>query len=125
MRISISNASASPLYEQIAQQIRAQIVSGTLPEGSSLPSIRGLAKDLQVSVITTKRAYEELEREGFINAVTGKGMFVAAQSEGFLREKKRKLVEEALAKAVQHARALGIPLDELHEMFRLLSEDES
>ena len=125
MRILISNASPDPIYEQIVQQIRAQILSGDLSEGEPLPSIRKLAKDLQISVITTKRAYEELEREGFINTVGGKGSFVAAQNPEFLREKRMKAVEEKLADAVDQAQLLGVSPDQLVEMLRLLyGEDE-
>jgi GntR family transcriptional regulator len=125
MRILISNASPDPIYEQIVQQVRAQILSGDLSEGDLLPSIRKLAKDLQISVITTKRAYEELEREGFINTVGGKGTFVAAQNPEFLREKRMKAVEEKLADAVDEAQLLGVGVDQLVEMLRLLyTEDE-
>ncbi len=124
MNITISNASPDPIYRQIARQLRAQILSGDLPEGLALPSIRGLAKELRISVITTKRAYEELEREGFLHGVSGKGTFVAPQNEELLLEQRRKHVEEKLADAVMHARTLGIPRDELHEMIRLLWESE-
>jgi len=124
MKIIISNASPDPIYEQIALQIRAQILSGALAEGDLLPSIRALARDLQISVITTKRAYEELEREGFLNTVGGKGTFVATQSSEFLREKKMKAVEEKLAEAVDDARMLGIGTDQLSEMIRLLYGEE-
>ena len=125
MRILISNASPDPIYEQIARQIRAQILGGELAEGDLLPSIRKLARDLQISVITTKRAYEELEREGFINTVGGKGTFVAAQNPEFLREKRVREVEEKLAEAVDKARLLGVGRSQLAEMLRLLySEDE-
>jgi len=120
VRVVISNSSPDPIYEQIARQIRAQILSGELSEGQILPSIRGLARDLQISVITTKRAYEELEREGFLNTVGGKGTFVAAQSSDFLREKKMKAVEEKLAEAVDQARVMGVERDQLSEMLRLL-----
>ena len=123
MRILISNASADPIYEQIARQIRAQILSGDLSEGDLLPSIRKLAQDLQISVITTKRAYEELEREGFLNTVGGKGTFVAAKNAEFLREKKMKVVEEKLAEAVDQARVLGVDRDRLYEMLGLLYGD--
>lgn len=124
MRILISNASPDPIYEQIVKQIRAQVLSGELLEGDLLPSIRRLAQDLQISVITTKRAYEELEREGFINTVGGKGTFVAAQNPEFLREKRMKAVEEKLAAAVTEARQLGVGLDQLTEMLRLLHGGE-
>lgn len=125
MRILLSNSSSEPIYEQIARQIRAQIVSGELQEGALLPSIRALAHDLQISVITTKRTYEELEREGLIDTVGGKGTFVAAQNPDFLREKRMKLVEEKLGAAVAEARLLGIGPAELGEMLRLLYEEEA
>jgi len=125
MRIVISNASPDPIYDQIAQQIRAQILGGELCEGEQLPSIRKLARDLQISVITTKRAYEELEREGFINTVGGKGTFVAAQNPDFLREKRMRTVEEKLEEAVEQARALDIGPEELEQMLRLLYGEES
>jgi len=120
MKIVLSNASPDPIYEQIARQIRAQVLSGDLCEGDLLPSIRALARDLQISVITTKRAYEELEREGLLNTVGGKGTFVAAQNPEFLREKKMKAVEEKLAGAVDQARLLGVGPEQLAEMLRLL-----
>jgi GntR family transcriptional regulator len=120
MRIILSNASPDPIYEQIVRQIRAQIFNGDLVEGDPLPSIRALARDLQISVITTKRAYEELEREGLLNTVGGKGTFIAAQNPGFLREKKMKTVEEKLGEAVDQARLLGVGPDELTEMLLLL-----
>ena len=125
MKILVSNASPDPIYEQIARQIRAQILSGDLAEGDLLPSIRALARDLQISVITTKRAYEELEREGLLNTVGGKGTFVAAQNPELLREKKMKAVEEKLAEAVDQARLLGVDPDELVEMLLLLYEEET
>ncbi len=124
MRILISNSSPEPIYEQIARQIKAGIIGGNLEEGAPLPSIRARAHDLQVSVITTKRAYDELEREGFLDSVGGKGTFVAAQNPAFLREKRMKLVEEKLGSAIDEARLLGVGLDELVEMLRLLYEEE-
>jgi GntR family transcriptional regulator len=124
MRIVISNASPDPIYEQIVRQVRAQILSGELSEGEALPSIRRLAQDLQISVITTKRAYEELEREGLLNTVGGKGSFVAAQNAEFLREKKMKAVEEKLAEAVEQARLLGVGPPQLAEMLRILYGEE-
>jgi GntR family transcriptional regulator len=125
MRILISNSSPDPIYEQISRQIKAQIISGELAEGEPLPSIRKLAQDLQISVITTKRAYDELEREGLLDTVGGKGTFVAAQQPDFLREKRMKAVEERLAAAVREARLMGLGLAELREMLRLLYEEES
>jgi GntR family transcriptional regulator len=125
MRILIANSSPDPIYEQIVRQVKGQIIGGELPEGTALPSIRKLAQDLQISVITTKRAYEELEREGFIDSVAGKGTFVAAQNEEFLREKRMKVVEETLARAVSEAKMLRIGCDQLVEMIKLLCEGES
>lgn len=123
MKIIISNSSPDPIYEQIARQIKTQIMSGNPAEGKPLPSIRKLAQELQISVITTKRAYDELEREGFINTVAGKGTFVAVQNQELLREKKMKIVEEKLAEAVAEAKVLGITADQLHEMLVLLDKE--
>jgi GntR family transcriptional regulator len=123
MRVLISNSSPDPIYDQIVKQIKAQILSGELREGGLLPSIRGLAQDLQISVITTKRAYDELEREGFINTVGGKGTFVAAQNPEFMREKRMKAVEEKLAAAVTEAQLLGVGPEQLMEMLHLLYGD--
>ena len=124
MRIVISNSSPDPIYDQIARQIKNQIISGELNEGEGLPSIRKLARELQISVITTKRAYEELEKEGFIDTVGGKGCFVAMQNKEFLREKKMRLVEEKLAGAVAEARLLGIEVGDLQEMVSLLYKEQ-
>ena len=124
MNILISNSSPDPIYEQISKQIRAQIISGELREGDPLPSIRSLARELQISVITTKRAYEELEKEGFIDTVGGKGCFVAAQNEEFIREKKMKTVEEKLSDAVSDAKKMGVKEDELREMLSILYSSE-
>jgi len=124
MRILISNASSDPIYEQVTKQIKSQIISGDLSEGDPLPSIRKLAKELQISVITTKRAYEELEHEGFIDTVGGKGCFVAMQNKELLREKKMKTVEEMLADSVNEAKKLGISYNDLQEMLDLLYNNE-
>ena len=124
MDIIISNASDQPIYEQIARQIQSQIIRGDLPEGELLPSIRGLAKDLQVSVITTSRAYEELAREGFINMVAGKGCYVAAQNETLLQERRLKMVEDSLSKGVEVARDMGMALDELITLVKVLYREE-
>ncbi len=125
MKVLISNSSPDPIYEQISRQIKAQIISSELAEGEALPSIRKLAQELQISVITTKRAYDELEREGFINTVSGKGSYVAVQNQELLKEKKMKIVEEKLAEAVSEARILGIGIEQLKDMLLLLyKEDE-
>ena len=123
MRIIISNSSPDPIYEQINRQIKAQIISGDLGEGEALPSIRKLAQELQISVITTKRAYDELEREGFINTVSGKGTYVAVQNQELLKEKKMKIVEEKLAEAVSEAKMLGIGIGQLKDMLLLLYKE--
>lgn len=124
MRVVVSNSSPEPIYEQIARQIRQQIIASELEEGDPLPSIRVLAKELQVSVITTKRAYEELERQGLIDSVGGKGTFVAAQNKEFLREKQLSAVEEKLSAAVEQAQLWGIPEKQLHDIVKLLFEEE-
>ena len=124
MQIILSNASPQPIYEQILRQIRTQILAGDLKEGEALPSIRKLAQTLQISVITTKRAYDELEREGLIDTVGGKGTFVASPNPEFLREKRVRGVEEKLAQALQEARASAIPRDEVRRIFDLLLESD-
>lgn len=123
MKIIISNASSEPIYEQIGKQIKAQIISGDLKEGEGLPSIRKLAKELQISVISTKRTYVELEKEGFIDVVGGKGTFVAIQNKELLKEKKMKSVEDLMSETVLEAQKLGITFDELYEMLTVLYND--
>ena len=125
MKIIISNSSPDPIYEQVAKQIKAQIISGDLAEGDALPSIRKLAMELQISVITTKRAYEDLQKEGFIDTVSGKGCFVAMQNKELLREKKMKTVEDLLSDAVLEAKKLGISFKEIKEMLELLYNEEA
>lgn len=123
MNIVISNSSDKPIYEQIAQQIKDLILNGELREAEMLPSIRNLAKELQISVITTKRAYEELEKEGYIVSVPGKGSFVSAQNKDLLKEARIRIVEEKLAEAVLAAQAINISLEEMQEMLKLLYEE--
>lgn len=124
MKIIISNSSSDPIYEQIVKQIKHQVISGELQQGDALPSIRKLAKELQISVITSKRAYEELEKEGFIDTVGGKGCFVAAQNQEFLREKRMRIIESKLSEVVSEAKMIGITIPELQEMLLLLYEGE-
>ena len=124
MKIIISNSSEDPIYEQIIKQIKNQIINGELDEEEPLPSIRKLARELGISVITTKRAYEELEKEGFIDTVGGKGSFVAGQNKEFLKEKKMKAVEDKLTEAVAEARMLDIGYKELKEMLSILYKEE-
>ncbi len=123
MNIFISNANGEPIYQQIVTQFKAKILAGELAKGDALPSMRLLAKELRISVITTKRAYEELEREGFIVSYTGKGSFVAAPNREFLREQKLKEAEGYLEKAADAARTGGISAGELLEMLNLLLEE--
>ena len=123
MDIIISNSSDKPIYEQITSQVKAHILSGTLTEGDKLPSIRALANDLRISVITTKRAYTDLETQGFIETVPGKGSFVAGGNVELLREERLRRVENLLAQAVREARDAGVSANELHSMLDLLAED--
>lgn len=123
MRILISNSSDKPIYDQIVDQMKSLILKGDLIEGEVLPSIRNLAKELQISVITTKRAYEELENEGFIETVRGKGSFVAQENKELFKEKKLKLIEEKLEEAVTEANALGLTEEEVIDMVKILFEE--
>ena len=120
MDIILSNTSGKPIYEQITDQVKEQIMAGALAAGDALPSMRLLAKELRISVITTKRAYEELERDGFLENVPGKGCFVAPQNRELLREAQLRRAEEFLAQAVEEARKGGITLEELDEMLAIL-----
>ena len=124
MEIVISNSSDKPIYEQIASQIREAIMTGELATGEQLPSIRSLATQLRISAITTKRAYTDLETQGYIHTVPGKGCFVAGDNLELLREERLRLVEASLAKAVTDARTAGITAQELREMLDLQLEDE-
>lgn len=124
MNIVIANSSEEPIYEQIAKQIKNQIMRGELKGGELLPSIRVLAKELQISVITTKRAYDELERDGYIETVPGKGTFVSVKNKQLLREMRYKMVEEKLAEAVDAAKSIGLEQDELLNMLKILYEEE-
>ena len=120
MDIIISNSSDKPIYEQIATQIKKMIISGELSPGETLPSMRFLAKELRISVITTKRAYSDLERDGFIETVTGKGSFVANQNLSFIREEQLRLAEAFLQKAVDTAKSSDISCEELKDMLEIL-----
>ena len=112
----INNKSGQPIYEQIYTQIKACIINGTLKEDEALPSIRNLAKDLHISVITTKRAYEELERDGYTYSVPGKGCFVKGQNTDFLREETVRQTEELLKKACEKAKTCNLSADDLKEI---------
>ncbi len=124
MKILITNSSPDPIYEQIKNEIKRQIVTGELGDGEALPSIRKLAMDLQISVITTKRAYDDLEKEGLLLSVAGKGTFISAKNKDLLKEKKRKLVESKLAEAVEAAKMLGIKGRDLERMLSLLLKED-
>ncbi|MFL0249798.1 GntR family transcriptional regulator [Clostridium neuense] len=123
MNIIILNSSSEPIYEQIIKQIKNYIFDGTLREGELLPSIRSLAKELGISVITTKRAYEELERENFIETVPGRGSYVAVQNKELLREKKIKVIEDKLLEAIDESKAVNLSVEDLKEMLEVLYED--
>lgn len=125
MDIIISNVSGQPIYDQISSQIKAKIISGELQEGDALPSMRLLAKELRISVITTKRAYEELERDGFIASVPGKGSFVASKNLEFIREAHLRWIEELLQEAVDLSAGCSLTLVELHEMLELIYKGEA
>ncbi len=123
MNITISNTSDKPIYEQIIEQVKDHIMKGLLEESEPLPSIRSLAKELHISVITTKRAYDELEKEGFIVTIAGKGSYVAAQNKELLRESRIKIVEEKLSEAVIAAKSAQLTLNELEEMLKFFFEE--
>ena len=124
MDIILSNSSGKPIYEQITDQIKEQILTGGLAAGDALPSMRLLAKELRISVITTKRAYEELEREGFLTTVPGKGCFVAPRDLELVREDCLRRMEEQLSQAVATAKAGGISLEEMTSALDILYGDE-
>lgn len=122
MDIIVSNSSTSPIYEQISRQIKDQILQGELKAGDALPSMRMLAKELRISLITTKRAYEDLEKDGFLETVPGKGCFVSEKNMEFLREEQLRQVEARLQEAVNAAIPCGLGLEELKEMLEAVWE---
>ena len=124
MELVIRNTANQPIYEQIYSQIRAQIIAGTLRPGDALPSIRALAKDLRISVITTKRAYDELEADGFLYTVAGKGCFVAEKNLDLVREHQLKELEDHLSAAAELAKSCGLSREELTEMLRIFMEEQ-
>lgn len=121
MNINLSTTSGDPIYLQIVEQIKKLILDGDLKEGDALPSMRNLALELRISFMTTKRAYEELERDGFIESYTGKGSFVKAQNKELYREEQIKQIEALLAEAGEKASKCGITLEELHELLELIN----
>lgn len=123
LNINISNTSTVPLYEQIQTQIKNQILNGNLKPGEGLPSIRNLAKELKVSIITTKRAYEELEKDGFIETVVGKGTFISSQNTERLKEITLYNIENKLEEIIKQAKSVGITLEEGIEIFKSIYEE--
>lgn len=123
MEIIISSSTSRPIYEQITAQIKQQVMAGTLQTGDALPSMRALARDLHISVITVQRAYEELQRDGFIETTVGRGTFVAAQNRTFYQEEQQRQAEGHLEKAADIARRSGIPLEKLKELLTLFYEE--
>ena len=123
MEIIISNSSDKPIYEQICMQIKNLIMNGTLSSGEALPSMRAFAKDLHISVITVQRAYEDLTRDGFIETVSGKGSFVAAQNKEFIQEEQLRIAEELLQKVAEIGRAHGICYEQMANILRLFYEE--
>ncbi len=122
--ISISQSSPNPIYKQIEDQVQTLIVSGELGEGAELPSIRMLAQDLRVSVITVKRAYDELQAKGFLNSVQGKGCYVSVRNKELFREQRMRMVEEKLDEAAAEARLIGMTLDELVTALTIVFREE-
>lgn len=123
MEIIISNSSDKPIYEQICVQIKSMVMNGTLSAGEALPSMRALAKDLHISVITVQRAYEDLTRDGFIETVSGKGSFVAAQNREFIQEEQLRIAEGLLQKAAEIGRAHGIGYEQMANILKLFYEE--
>lgn len=124
MKIIISNTTDSPLYQQIEDQIKDAILKGDLVEGDPLPSIRGFANDLKVSVLTIRRVYEELEQEGFVTSQVGIGTFVTASNIDLLRDSKRRIVEQKMQDMIKTAKSLNITKEELNAMMDILYEGD-
>ena len=124
MDIILSNSSGEAIYAQIVSQIKEQIMSGELSEGDALPSIRALAQSLRISVITTKRAYEELERDGFIESFSGRGTYVKGQNRELVREEYLRQTEQLITQACEKARQGGITAAELHELIDIIYDGE-
>lgn len=124
MDIIISNSSGKPIYDQIYTEIKSKIISGELKEGDALPSMRLLAKELRISVITTKRAYEELERDGFITSITGKGSFVSGKNTEFIREENLRKIEEHMQRIIELSKGCNLSLQDLIEMISIIYEED-
>lgn len=125
MEIIISNAKNQPIYEQIYEQIKEQVLTGTLKEDQALPSIRTLAKDLKISVITTKRAYDDLERDGFIYIIPSKGSYVKGANLDFIKEEYLRLMEESLRQSKDQAKFAGLDKDQATDIFKFIWEEEN
>lgn len=123
MEIIISNSSDKPIYEQIAIQVKSQIMNGSLSAGETLPSMRALAKDLHISVITVQRAYEDLTRDGFIETVSGKGSFVSWQNKGVIQEEQLRIAEELLQQVAEIGKAHGISYEQMSNILKLFYEE--
>lgn len=124
MEILINNHASVPIYEQISSQIKALIICGDLKAGEALPSIRGLAKSLHISVLTVQKAYDSLQADGFIETTAGKGCFVSAQNQDFYLEEQQKRIEEHFTEAIEIAKVRGIKLDKLQSLLSLLYEED-
>lgn len=124
MEIIISNNANNPIYEQIKSQIKAMIMSGKLKSGDAIPSMRALAKSIHVSVITVQKAYEDLQKDGFIETIIGKGSFVSAPNKEFYREEQLLISEKHLQKAVEIAKTNGISVEKLLELVQIFYEEE-
>ena len=124
MEIIISNVSNKPIYEQITTQIKSMIMNGDLQAGEMLPSMRSLAKSLHISVITTQRAYEDLQRDGFIETVLGRGTFVSSRNKEFIKEEKLRMIEEHLQLAVDMAHEGGVDVEKIVEIIRIMYKEE-
>lgn len=124
MNISISQSNNLPIYEQIVRAVKSEIISGNLKEDDSLPSIRGLARDLQISIITTNRAYEELEKEGLIYSVAGKGFFVSRQNTNMLIEKKMQTIESDIQELVRECKRSGIEKSDMLAMVEVIWDEQ-
>lgn len=123
MKLIINHTSMEPIYEQIMTQIKAEVIDGILPAGSALPSVRALSKDLKISALTVKKAYDNLETEGLVVTVHGKGSFIAETNQELLMEERKKELEKELEEAVRKARAGGLTDQEIQETFQIIMED--
>lgn len=124
MEIILSNSSNEPIYKQITDQIKAMVIDGTLKAGDVMPSMRLLAKSLHVSVITAQHAYEDLQKDGFIETIAGKGTFVSSQNKDFIKEEQLKLIQDKVEDAVKIAKIYNVSLETIESMLKLIYEEE-